>query len=122
VKTILVVDDEIGTAEIVSQLLCEEGYAATYSANGAAGLAQAQAQVPDLVIADFMMPVMNGADFVQALHADPRFSATKIILNSGLPEELVGRDTADYHRFLRKPFPMVRLLELVEELIGPATD
>lgn len=119
-KTILVVDDELGNAEIVGMILREEGFAASCAVNGALGLVEARQRVPDLIVSDFMMPVMNGAEFVRALRADPLFSGTRIILNSGLPEESIARDLAGYDAFLRKPYPIARLIDLVRALIGPA--
>ncbi len=119
-KTILVVDDELGNAEVVSLILREEGFAASCAANGALGLAAARAVVPDLIVSDFMMPVMNGAEFVRALRADPTFANTRIILNSGLPEDSIARDLEGYDAFLRKPYPIARLIDMVHALIGPA--
>ena len=117
-KTILVVDDELGSAEVLSLILEEEGYRTFCAVNGQLALIQAREVVPDLVIVDYMMPLMNGADFVRALRADPRFSHTKFILNSGLPEEAICGQFDSYDAFLRKPFKVERLLELVRQFIG----
>jgi len=118
VKTILVVDDELGSAEVLSLILEEEGYRAFCAVNGRLALAQAQDVVPDLVVVDYMMPLMNGAEFARALRADPQFARTKIILNSGLPEAAIRDQFEGYDAFLRKPFKVERLLALVEEFIG----
>ena len=117
-KTILVVDDELGSAEVLSLILEEEGYRAFCAVNGQLALVQARDVVPDLVIVDYMMPLMNGADFARALRADPRFDGTKIILNSGLPEAAIRDQFDSYDAFLRKPFKVETLLELVERFIG----
>jgi CheY-like chemotaxis protein len=118
VKTILVVDDELGSAEVLSLILEEEGYRAFCAVNGRLALVQAQDVVPDLVVVDYMMPLMNGAEFARALRADPQFAHTKIILNSGLPEVAIRDQFDGYDAFLRKPFKVERLLELVEQFIG----
>lgn len=117
-KTILVVDDELGSAEVLSLILEEEGYRAFCAVNGRLALAQAKDVVPDLVVVDYMMPLMNGAEFARALRADPQFAHTKIILNSGLPEVAIRDQFDGYDAFLRKPFKVERLLELVEQFIG----
>ncbi|MEP6503372.1 MAG: response regulator [Betaproteobacteria bacterium] len=117
-KTILVVDDELGSAEVLSLILEEEGYRAFCAVNGQLALAQAREVVPDLVIVDYMMPLMNGAEFISALRADPQFAQTKIILNSGLPEMAIQNQFNGYDAFLRKPFKVDRLLSLVQEFIG----
>jgi len=118
VKTILVVDDELGSAEVLSLILEEEGYRAFCAVNGQLALAQAREVVPDLVIVDYMMPLMNGAEFTRELRADPQFAQTRIILNSGLPEAAIRDQFDGYDAFLRKPFKVERLLELVHQFIG----
>ena len=118
VKTILVVDDELGSAEVLSLILEEEGYRAFCAVNGQLALIQAREVVPDLVIVDYMMPLMNGAEFSRALRADPQFAHTRIILNSGLPEAAIQDQFESYDAFLRKPFKVERLLELVQQFIG----
>ena len=118
-KTILVVDDELGSAEVLSLILEEEGFRAFCAVNGQLALAQARDIVPDLVVVDYMMPLMDGAEFSRALRADPAFANTKIILNSGLPEIAIRDHFNEYDAFLRKPFKVEMLLSLVEQLIGP---
>ena len=116
--TILVVDDELGSAEVLALILEEEGYRAFSAVNGQLALAQARDVVPDLVIVDYMMPLMNGAELARALRADPQFAQTKIILNSGLPEVAIRDQFDDYDAFLRKPFKVDALLSLVQQFIG----
>jgi CheY-like chemotaxis protein len=118
VKTILVVDDELGSAEVLSLILEEEGYRAFCAVNGQLALVQACSVVPDLVIVDYMMPLMNGAEFARELRGDPAFAHTKIILNSGLPEMSIRDQFDSYDAFLRKPFKVETLLALVREFIG----
>jgi CheY-like chemotaxis protein len=118
VKTILVVDDELGSAEVLSLILEEEGYRAFSAVNGQLALIQARDVVPDLVVVDYMMPLMNGAEFARALRADPQFAQTRIILNSGLPEVAIRDHFEGYDAFLRKPFKVETLLTLVQQFIG----
>ena len=117
-KTILVVDDELGSAEVLSLILEEEGYRAFCAVNGQIALAQARDVVPDLVIVDYMMPLMNGAELSRELRADPMFAETRIILNSGLPETAIRDQFDQYDAFLRKPFNVHVLLSLVKELLA----
>jgi CheY-like chemotaxis protein len=118
VKTILVVDDELGSAEVLSLILEEEGYKAYCAVNGRQALSQARDVVPDLIIVDYMMPLMNGAELSRELRADPQFVDTKIVLNSGLPEAAIREQFDGYDAFLRKPFKVETLLELIQRFIG----
>jgi len=117
VKTILVVDDELGSAEVLSLILEEEGYRAFCAVNGRQALIQARDVVPDLVIVDFMMPLMNGAEFSRELRSDAQFTDTRIILNSGLPEAAIREQFDGYDAFLRKPFKVEVLLALIRQLL-----
>ncbi len=117
-KTILVVDDELGSAEVLSLILEEEGYKSYCAVNGQLALVQARDVVPDLVIVDYMMPLMDGAEFTRALRADPQFDHTRIILNSGLPEVAIRDHFVGYDAFLRKPFKVDALLALVQQFLG----
>lgn len=103
-------------------ILREEGFAASCAANGALGLIAARELLPDLIVSDFMMPVMTGAEFIRALRADPTFANTRIVLNSGLPEESIAKDLVGYDRFLRKPYPISRLIDIVRELLEMTRD
>ena len=72
-KTILVVDDEFASAEVLSLILEEEGYRVFCAANGRHGLDRVSEVRPELVILDFMMPIMNGAEMGKALRASEPF-------------------------------------------------
>jgi CheY-like chemotaxis protein len=117
VKTILVVDDELGSAEVLGLILEEEGFRAYCAVNGEHGLAKAREVIPDVVIVDYMMPLMDGADFIRALREDPRFGKTRVVLNSGLPEFAIRDRFSGYDAFLRKPFKVEALLELLRRLL-----
>jgi CheY-like chemotaxis protein len=117
VKTVLVVDDEVGAAEVLVLILEEEGYRASCAVNGRAGLDKVRQMVPDLVIVDYMMPVMDGAQFVRELRADPRLAQVKIVIHSGLPEAAIRERVEGYDAFLRKPYNVNVLLELLARLL-----
>ena len=60
-KTVLVVDDEFAVAELLSDLLTDEGYHVVTAAGGKEGLARLRSAKPDLVLLDFMMPSLTGS-------------------------------------------------------------
>ena len=103
--TILVVDDDAEVRTLLSDMLPALGYAAAFEASGLEGLAALERAKPDLVILDFAMPVMNGAEVARAarlLHPD-----LKIVFASGYADtnqilQAVGPKTT----LLRKPFSM----------------
>jgi CheY-like chemotaxis protein len=117
VKTILVVDDELENAQALALILQEEGYRVLCAGDGRQGLEQAKALRPHLVILDFMMPVMNGADMARSLREDPATRDIPILVNSSLPEWVVREHFAGYDHFLRKPFDVTAALGVVSQLL-----
>ncbi len=118
VKTILVVDDELASAEVLSLILEEEGYRTFCAANGQQALARVRDLRPNLVVLDFMMPVINGAEVVSELRNSDETRAVKIMMNSSLPEESVRQHTTAYDAFLRKPYNVDVALEMIKDLLG----
>jgi len=118
VKTILVVDDELASAEVLSLILEEEGYRTFCAANGQQGIARAHELRPQLIVLDFMMPVLNGAQVGEALRASPDTRDIKIVMNSSLPEEAVRQHFEKYDAFLRKPYNVDVALKMIADLLA----
>jgi CheY-like chemotaxis protein len=117
VKSILVVDDELASAEVLSLILEEEGYRTFCAANGRHGLARLRDVKPELVVLDFMMPVMNGAEMAAALRESADTRNIKILMSSSLPEEAVRQYFTKYDAFLRKPYNVDAALRLIGDLL-----
>lgn len=116
-KTILVVDDEPASAEVLSLILEEEGYRTACAADGRQGLMRVHDLRPQLVVVDFMMPVMNGADMGKALRESSQTRHIKILMNSSLPEDTVRQHFGKYDAFLRKPYNVDVALKLIAALL-----
>ncbi len=116
-KTILVVDDESANAEVLSLILEEEGYRVFCASNGRHGLERVAEVRPDLVVLDFMMPVMDGGEMGRALRASPETRHIRILMNSSLSEAAVREHFADYDHFLRKPYNIDAALDVIARLL-----
>ena len=57
---VLIVDDDAALAEVVSRYLEREGFEVQVATDGASGLAMALESLPDLVVLDLMLPVLDG--------------------------------------------------------------
>lgn len=117
-KTILVVDDEIGIVNVVLAALEDEGYCVVGATDGERGLEQLSTLRPDLVISDLMMPFMNGATMAQEMRADPAYQQMPIIIMSAMPEVVVQKQLDTYQGFLRKPFRVAAMLELISTVLN----
>ncbi|HJS91967.1 MAG TPA: response regulator [Steroidobacteraceae bacterium] len=112
-RTVLVVDDEFGTVEVLVAALEDAGYRVLTAANGRRALESLEKSKPDLVISDFMMPLMDGAALVTAMRANSAFRDIPVIMMSSAPEAALRKRVDGYAAFLRKPFGMPVLLEIV---------
>ena len=79
-RSVLVVEDDAPTAELVRRTLEGEGWVVRVARNGREGLARYDEAPPSLVLLDLMMPEMNGFEFLEALRAPPRSSTAPVII------------------------------------------
>ena len=117
VRTILVVDDEFGVADVLAAALEDEGYRVVTAANGQQGIDRVAEQRPDVILTDFMMPVMDGPTMARALQGDGE-KAIPIIMMSAMPEAAVRERFAGYFGFLRKPFRLHTVADLVAKALA----
>lgn len=119
-KNILVVEDEFGSAEILQLILEVEGYRVVLAPNGRDALHRTADRVFDLVLTDFMMPLMNGAQLGHALRNNPATANVPIVMMSAADEAEVRRQFSGYDAFLHKPYRIDELLPLLARVVGRA--
>jgi signal transduction histidine kinase len=110
--TILIIDDEETLRSTLADRLTLEGFRVQTAASGEDGLRQAQAEPPDLILCDIMMPGLDGPGVLQALQVDPLTAAIPFIFltaKADPPHVRVGMDLGadDY---LCKPVGKAELL------------
>jgi CheY-like chemotaxis protein len=103
-KTIVIIDDEFGLADVLEATLSDGGYRVVTATNGQQGLQVMAEHPPDLVILDYMMPLLDGPGVLRAMRADPRLATVPVIMMSAMPESVVSARCTGYTAFLRKPF------------------
>ena len=116
-KTILVVDDEFGLAEVLAATLSDQGYRVHTAANGAQGLAVMADHPPDLVLLDYMMPLLDGPGVLEAMRSEARLAGVPVLLMSAMPESTVRVRCNGYAAFLRKPFVFDLLIAAVHRAL-----
>jgi CheY-like chemotaxis protein len=117
--TILVVEDEFAIAELLEMALTDAGYEVLTAANGRQALERmAEAPRPDLIITDFMMPVLNAAGLVEALRSDPTYRDIPYIVMSSVSEASVRERINGYRAFVRKPFQLAMMVQLVAGMLS----
>ena len=119
--TVLVVDDYPANRELIVRLLHHQGHRPLEAANGADALALVRAQLPDLVIADILMPSMDGYEFVRQLRNDAAIAHTHVIFNTAHYLEDEARDLAracGVSRVLTKPCDPEEILRVIERALA----
>src|SRR5262249_5758540 len=76
---ILIVDDRPANREYLVTLLGYDGHQVLEATNGLEALAQARAQLPDLILTDLVMPLMDGYELARQVRAAPAIASTRIV-------------------------------------------
>ncbi len=118
-QQILLIDDERGISDPLSYALRKEGFEVTCSYDGQDGLRRAQSLLPDLIILDLMLPLIEGLEVCRQLRGDPRTREIPVLMLTARTEEIdevvgfnMGAD--DY---VTKPFKMKPLVQRVKALL-----
>ena len=122
-QQLLMIEDDIRLANMVSEYLRQSGYGVTHAADGASGLAALEAAVPDLVILDLMLPDMDGLEVCRRIKSQAAASggqpspAILMLTAKGDPmDRIVGLEIGadDY---LPKPFEPRELLARIRAVL-----
>lgn len=117
-KVVIVDDDEL-MRHLVGRALTAFGFTQVHVAeNGAAGLAAAERERPDIIIADYNMPEMHGLELVEAVRGNEALDQTVIIMLSAADDQMVIESARDRgaDTFMVKPFERADLKRLIETL------
>jgi CheY-like chemotaxis protein len=117
---ILVVDDNATNRKVCRAILAGEGCRIDEAANGAEGLAAARKELPNLILMDVQMPVMDGLEALRHLQADPATRGIPVVALTayamkGDRERLLD---AGFVEYLSKPLDIDSFLEVVRRYIA----
>lgn len=119
-QTILVVDDESMTRDLLRTMLTAAGYEIDEAKDGIDALHKIQAHLPDIVLLDVMMPNMDGISLCQQLRRNGATAGLPIIMLSAKTNFNAVEDglRAGANKYLAKPIARKTLLAAIGELIG----
>ena len=121
---ILVAEDNETTRDLVQTQLTLLGYRVTTAKNGVEAIAKAIAELPDLIVMDIQMPVMDGLDAASQLRKEPTTQVIPILAAtaktmSGDKERCLAAGCNDY---IAKPFTHRQLQFAIEKLLTKASN
>jgi two-component system, OmpR family, response regulator VicR len=115
---VLVVEDEHSQAEVLTMLLTIEGFEVAVANNGKEALAQLDRVQPDLIVTDYMMPLMDGGEMAKLVRAAPLHAKVPIVMTSATDAQQVEQHSAHYDAFVRKPYRWDDLLAIIRHLLA----
>ena len=114
---VLLVEDDAAVRSTLAAILQDEGCEISIAPNGFDALVALEQHEPDIIVLDWMMPVVDGENFLQALRSEYRRSTPVLVISAGrVNEETALAAGAD--AYLRKPFDIDELMRVLHELIG----
>jgi diguanylate cyclase (GGDEF)-like protein len=121
---LLVVDDDPFIARLLEIELRAAGYDVRVASDGAQALVAAQERCPDLVLADVMMPNMDGFELTRRLRQDPRTAAVSIIMLTarGLSADKLEGFAIGADDYIVKPFDTPELLARIRGVLRRSRD
>ncbi len=120
-RFILVVDDEHLVVETLVEVLTWEGNEVVQARNGEEALELIAQRAPDLLLIDFMMPIMDGLTAIRRLRNEPATTALPIILMTAAPKS-IPTDEELYDALLVKPFNVKELRAAMDAVLGPGRE
>lgn len=102
---ILIIEDDPASLQLATYLLTAAGHQSISEVDGAAGLASVRTNVPDLVICDLQLPLMDGFAVVRQLKGDPALAGIPVIAVTALsmPGDQDKTISAGFDGYLSKP-------------------
>ena len=119
-KRILIVEDQEDLRGMLRDLLTGSDYSVVEAADGAAGIAMAKSEHPDLILMDIQMPVIDGYEATRQIKEDPTIKKIPIVAVSSFAmkgDEEKARSAGCDH-YVTKPYSPMQLLKVIRGLLG----
>ena len=119
-KKALVIDDETTVLQMVSRLLESKGFIVTTAHDGLDGLRAIEVERPDLIIADIVMPTLDGLTFVKALKRRSETRSIPVIFLTGKsdPLSMIEGINVGAKFYVTKPFQTEDLMSKVGKVLS----
>lgn len=119
-RKIMIVDDDVEIANLVEATLTRDDYEIIKAHNGEEAVVRAEAEQPDLILMDVMMPKKDGYTACRNIRSNPATQHIKIVMltSMGGDEQVKKGFEAGADGYMVKPFSPVALISKVSEMLG----
>ena len=118
-ETILIVEDEQSLVDVLTYNLTREGYEVEVALDGRDGLQRARTLLPDLVVLDLMLPLIDGMEVCRRLRADTTTQHIRILILTARADEI--DEIVGFHMgaddYVVKPFKLKPLIQRIKALL-----
>jgi two-component system cell cycle response regulator DivK len=121
-KLLLVEDNEMNR-DMLSRRLARKGYEVVIAVDGAAGVAMAHAELPDLILMDMSLPILDGWEATRQLKGSPETLHIPVIALTAhaMSDDRAKATEAGCDDYDTKPVDLARLLGKIETLLAQKT-
>jgi two-component system cell cycle response regulator DivK len=113
-KRILVVEDQEDLRGVLRDLFTSSGYFVIEAVDGAAGVARAKSDRPDIILMDIQMPIIDGYEATRQIKADPNLASNIIAVSSfAMKGDEEKARAAGCDEYVTKPYSPIQLLRMV---------
>lgn len=119
---VMIVEDEPHIVESLSFLFAREGFDVRAMDDGAAALEALEAEPPDVLVLDVMLPGLDGFEILRRLRAAPALKSLPVLMLTakGQRRDREIAEAAGADRFMTKPFSNAELVAAVKALAAPS--
>jgi len=118
-RKILIVDDNTLNLDILRDAL-KSTYKLSMAKNGKIALKILEKNIPDLILLDVMMPIMDGYETFEKITQDDRLRGIPVVFLSGVDALEHGIENLDPNRFVRlvhKPFDIPQVMQMIQSAL-----
>jgi two-component system, cell cycle response regulator DivK len=119
-KRVLVVEDQEDLRGVLRDLFTSSGYIVIEAVDGAAGVARAKSDRPDIILMDIQMPIIDGYEATRQIKSDPDLTSIPIVAVSSFAmkgDEEKAR-AAGCDEYVTKPYSPIQLLRMIRGYLG----
>lgn len=119
-RRVLVVEDDPDIRDAIVEILQDEGYDVSAAADGrqALDLLASPTPLPDIILLDLMMPVMNGFQFREEQLKKPELARLPVLIVTADANALAKAEALQAAGFIKKPLQIETLLDTIEKLLS----
>jgi CheY-like chemotaxis protein len=117
VRRVLVIDDDASLRDLLTEFLWEEGFDVRCAADGLQALLLIEAERPDVVLLDLMMPVLGGDGFLATCERDARLQDLPVVVLSAGLRPATSRARQNVRAWLSKPFQFEEVVRAIDSAV-----